>query len=139
MSILNKLPIFSRFFQRELELISEHAQFLIAEPGDIIIEQGAEDTCFYVLLTGRASVRLRHRRQAIAEVLPGEMFGEMGFALSTARTSWVVASEQSIMVRVDQALMKQLDCNVREKLKDQVIIKLATTIQNINSPHKDSD
>lgn len=133
MSILHKLSIFQNFYQQELERIAENAEFYIAEPGDTIIENGAEDTCFYILLSGRASVRLTEYGDSLADIRPGQMFGEMGFALSTVRTSWVIASELSIMLRVDQALMKQLDCGEREKLKDQVIIKLGTTIQQLNN------
>lgn len=133
MSIFHKLDIFHNFYQQELERIAENAEFYIAEPGEVIIEQGAHDTCFYLLLSGRASVRLRQDGDPVALIGPGQMVGEMGFVLSTERTSWVLAEDLCILLRVDQALMKQLDSGEREKLKDQIIIKLATTIAQLNT------
>lgn len=139
MAILHKLAIFQNFYQHELESIAENAEFYVADPGDAIIEYGAEDTCFYILLSGCASVRLTEHGDSVADVKPGQMFGEMGFALNTARTSWVIARELCIVLRVDQALMRQLDSNEREKLKDQVIIKLGKTIQHLNERLGDRD
>lgn len=133
MSIFYKLDLFHNFYQQELERIAENAEFYIAEPGELIIQQGAHDTCFYVLLSGQASVRLEKNGRNLFQLHPGQMVGELSFVLSIERTSWVVAEELCILLRVDQALMKQIDCGEREKIKDQIIIKLATTIQNLNT------
>jgi len=133
MSIFHKLELFHNFYQHELERIAENAEFFIAEPSEVIIELGAHDTCFYLLLSGRASVRLQKDGDPVMLVGPGQMVGEMGFVLSTERTSWVLAEDLCILLRVDQSLMKQLDCGEREKLKDQIIIKLATSIQQLNA------
>lgn len=133
MSIFQKLDIFHHFYQQELERIAENAEFYIAEAGEAIIEQGAHDTCFYILLSGRATVRLSREGDRIADIRPGQMVGEMGFVLSSERTSWVIAEDLCILLRVDQALMKQLDSGEREKLKDQIIFKMATTIQLLNT------
>ncbi|MDX1474997.1 MAG: cyclic nucleotide-binding domain-containing protein [Reinekea sp.] len=131
-SLMTKIPFFARFTNTELAQVTEFAQIFIAEPGEPVIERGARDTCFYVMLSGHAEVRLDKDIAPVAELSPGDIFGEIGFVLNTPRTSWVMAQNMCALMRIDQMLMNNLDFSSRDKIKDQIIVKLAKTIENLN-------
>ena len=95
MVLLAKIPFFRNFEHQEREMILDHAYFYIAEKGEFIIKQDSIDTDFYILLKGDANVVLEGNSQGIAKVESGDFFGEMSFALNTARSSNVIATEWS--------------------------------------------
>lgn len=133
MAITAKLPVFRNLAPFEKELLVDHSQLFVAEEGDTIIEKSAEDYCIYILLSGGGSVHLQKDGDAIGEINPGEMFGEIGFALNVPRNTWVFATATCILFRIDQELMSHLGSSIREKIKDEVIMKMAVTIQQMNS------
>jgi CRP-like cAMP-binding protein len=126
---MSKIPFFIKFTVSERAQVAEHAQIFIAESSEAIIEKNARDTCFYVLLNGEGHVCIEKNSQPVAEVGPGDIFGEIGFVLNTPRTTWVYASKTSVLMRVDQMLLNGLDPSARDKIKDQIIYKMAKTIE----------
>lgn len=133
--LMNKIPFFSRVTTVERDQIVRSAQIFVADPGESVIEKGAQDTCFYVLLSGQVSVELEPGGRSLARLNPGDIFGEISFALNTPRTSYVTAVTMSALLRVDQTLLDRLDAGAREKIKDQIIFRMAKTIQRQNEEH----
>jgi CRP-like cAMP-binding protein len=132
--LMTKIPFFIAFNAGDRAQMAEHAQIYIADPNEAIIEKEAKDTCFYILLSGEARVVLnKNDGTSLATLKPGNMFGEIGFALNTPRSTWVVANQLSAVLRVDQRLLNALDYSVRDKVKDQIIFKMANTIQTQNN------
>ena len=109
------------------------AQMYVASPGEAIIEKDALDNCFYVLLSGKGLVCVGRHAEPVATIKPGEFFGEVGFILNIPRTTWVFSEGVSALLRIDQTLLDNLDASTRSKVKDQIIIKLATTVTNFNA------
>lgn len=132
--ILNKVPFFKRFTSFEKEkIVDTEATFYVAQEDEFIIEQGTLDTAFYILLSGSARVVLNGVDEPLAVVEPGDFFGEIAFIQNTPRTSNVIANEVCILLKVDRRLLGALNAEIREKFKDQVIIKLANMIAVQNS------
>jgi CRP-like cAMP-binding protein len=51
-------------------------------------------------------------------------FGEMAFLANTTRSTSVIALNRVVAYRLDQKNMQMLQGSIREKIKDQCIIKL---------------
>jgi CRP/FNR family cyclic AMP-dependent transcriptional regulator len=133
LQLMAKIPFFEKITVFERSLMSEFAQIYIASAGEAIIEKNAIDNCFYILLSGKGLVCVRRDAEPLATISPGEFFGEVGFILNNPRTSWVFAESVSALLRIDKELLNRLDGSTRDKVKDQVIIKLAKTVTNFNS------
>jgi CRP/FNR family cyclic AMP-dependent transcriptional regulator len=127
--IMNKVPFFKDFAPAERERILDNdAAFFVANEDEYIIEQNTLDTAFYILLSGSARVTLEGVEASLATMGPGDFFGEIAFIQNTPRTSNVIANEVCILMKVDRRLLGALCAEVREKFKDQVIIKLANMV-----------
>ena len=131
-AVMNKLSAFKSMTSQERDQIEQHARIYVAKPGESVIEMAAEDRNMYFMLSGHAEVLLTEEGVAVATIQPGDMFGEMGFILGLPRTSWVVATDTSILLRINPSIMNLLSLPLREKIKDQIIIKLATSLDNSN-------
>lgn len=135
--ILNKVPFFKDFTPAERERVLDNdAAFFVANENEYIIEQDTLDTAFYILLSGSARVTLEGVDDALAVVGPGDFFGEIAFIQNTPRTSNVIANEVCILMKVDRRLLGALNAEVREKFKDQVIMKLAAMVTAKNEQIK---
>ncbi len=130
--LLAKIPFFRDFTQPEKELILDHAYFFIAKGRETIIQQGSFENDFYILLKGDADVVLEGNSQAIAKVEAGDFFGEMSFALNTARSSNVIATDVCILLQVSRKLLSNLPSEIREKFNDKIIEKMAHHIVEMN-------
>jgi len=128
-----KIPFFINFNGSERAQMAEFSQIYIAEPNEAIIEKDARDTCFYVLLNGQGRVCVERTSSPVAIMSPGDIFGEVGFILNTPRSTWVFANQVCALLRIDQKLLNNLDASVRDKVKDQIILKLAKTIEAFNA------
>lgn len=131
--ILNKVPFFKDFTPLEREkVIDTDAAFYVANEDEYIIEQKTLDTAFYILLNGHARVTLDGVTEPLAQVGPGDFFGEIAFIQNTPRTTNVVANDVCILMKVDRRLLGALNAEIREKFKDQVIYKLAGMVASKN-------
>jgi len=122
--VLGKVPFFRAFSLAERERLAEEtASFLVATEGETIMKAGELDASFYILLSGGIEVIADQGKPAVA-LEPGEVIGEIGFLAQSVRTRSVVAREASILMCIDQPLMKHLRCEMREKIKDELIRRL---------------
>jgi CRP/FNR family cyclic AMP-dependent transcriptional regulator len=136
--IMNKVPFFKYFTPIERERVLDNdATFFVANEDEYIIEQETLDTAFYILLSGSARVTLIDVEESLAAVGPGDFFGEIAFIQNTPRTSNVIANEVCILMKVDRRLLGALNADIREKFKDQVIIKMANMIAAENKKAKE--
>jgi len=130
--ILEKIPMFRDFKPFEREKIVDHAHFYHAMDKDVLIEQNTLDTSFYVLMNGHADVFVEKVSGKVASIEPGEFFGELSFLLNRPRSSTVIATKESVLLRLDRQLLGKLNADIREKIKDQIIIKLVNLLERKN-------
>ena len=107
--VLKSSPLFhnmNSYQRRKAVLISEFHNF---KQGDLLIEQGNIGQDMYVILSGQAEViRVDDGQQhKLANLLPGETFGEIGYVRHTERTANVVATEDLQVLRFNYKRMQQ--------------------------------
>ena len=89
-SELSTNPLFSPLSKRQLELVARHADETTLKAGSVIMSQGemAREVC--IVLDG--SVRVTADGRTIADLGPGEVFGEMGVVTGEHRNATVTAT-----------------------------------------------
>jgi CRP/FNR family cyclic AMP-dependent transcriptional regulator len=94
--LLARVPLFADLSERDLEQLAQVALPRTYEPGQAIFREGdTGDTC-YVVREGCVRVTRRHsdgRVITLAEVRPGEMFGELAMFGDETRSASVEALE----------------------------------------------
>lgn len=135
MEILNRVPFFKAMSAQERKMLTcKEISFFASTKGDFIIKQGARDSDFYILLSGTADVVKGSKRSNIlAQLIPGDFVGEVAFITNQPRTATVIATDQCILLRIDQRSMRRLPAPLRDKIKDTIIGRLIGRIDNLNT------
>ncbi len=107
--VLKASPLFqnmNEYQRRKAVLISEFHEF---KKGDVLVHQGSIGRDMYVLLSGKAVVMRdsEGEQRKLAQLQPGETFGEIGYIRATERTANVVATEDVTALRFNYERMQQ--------------------------------
>ena len=110
LSVLKTLPMFEDLSLTELKavhMVSEETSF--AE-GDILIEDGAEDASFFLILTGNCRVTKGSDEEEIllAKLGEGQMVGEMSMLEKLSASAQVTAEGAVSALRFDSERFNQL-------------------------------
>ncbi len=131
--ILDRLSFFEDFNTWEKKLIPKfHSNFNAYSVGEYLITEGKHDKSFYILISGKVVIVKGEYQEPIAELEPGEFFGEVSFLTGAPRTTSVVAQSTSIAIKVDDDLFEQLNPQIREKIKDKILEKLVKRLDHMN-------
>ena len=108
-------------------------------PGDVIIHEGDDDSStMYFLIEGTASVFKAHCKPNelhLADLQPGEMFGDMALFLNEPRTASVVAKTDVMALEVERVnVLKfmELNPNVTYALIETLCKRLRNVLNNLN-------
>lgn len=130
-------PLFrdmNEYQRRKAVLISEVQEF---ERGDVLVKQGTHGRDMFLILSGKAEVLHDDGEEThtLAELTPGQTFGEIGYIREALRTADVVAMEDLTALRFNYERMQKdlkffpnivakLNCNISrilgERLADMV-------------------
>lgn len=133
LDILNKVSFFDNLSDSEKEILTGfHSHFFLAVKGEEIIKEGAMDNSFYILLSGKVGVRKKSATRPLANLHPGDCFGEVSFLTERRRTTTVKALVDSIVFEVDRPTLKHFDQGIREKVKDNLIRVLVNRLDHMN-------
>lgn len=90
--------------------IAMEAEFekLALQRGDVLVRQGEEADNLYIVVTGRFDVRIASRTDVVAEIGPGSPIGEIAFLAGGTRTATVVASRDSLVLKLGRADFERL-------------------------------
>ncbi len=97
---LRALPAFGGSSTTDLALVLEHGEWLNAAPGEILIEQGEIGDAFYAI--GAGHVDIVRDGERIADLGPGEHFGEVALLTDEPRNATVVAHTPLRVFRLDR-------------------------------------
>lgn len=89
---LKRLPLFEELSQREREKIARWADEIDLPSGKHLIEQGTYAHEFFVIVHGTAEVTFDGKH--LADLGPGDFFGEIALVEHHRRTASVVATSQ---------------------------------------------
>ncbi len=102
-------PLFrnmNEYQRRKAVLISEFQEF---KQGDVLVQQDTQGRDMYLILSGKAEVVHDDGKESLklAELLPGQTFGEIGYIRKALRTANVVAVEDVTALRFNYERMQK--------------------------------
>ena len=104
---LKTIPLFASLSERERDQVAQWADEVDVAEGKHLIDEGQFGYEFFVIEEGKAEVR--RGDEVIAQLGPGDFFGEIALTDADRRTASVIASEPLktiVMTRRDFAEMQ---------------------------------
>lgn len=124
---LSGVPLFSGFSKKELGQVARHLDRIDAPEGTKLTEEGRLARQFGIIVSGGAQVRRNNRK--LAELGPGDFWGEMALLLRTNSSATVVTTQDTTLLVMHSrdfgslleevpALAKKLAIGLAERLLD---------------------
>lgn len=134
--LLNRVEFFKDFSDTDITLLVEgKGMIVLAEEGEYVIKQGTVDPTLYIPLSGELEVRITNeagKEVMLAKIPPGETIGETAFLTDSLRSASVIALRQTVLFRCSRQALNNLAPSAREKIKDQIILKLIERLNQKN-------
>jgi CRP-like cAMP-binding protein len=89
--LLKRVPLFADVSSRQLDLLAVKLAVMPFRKGTVIVRRGDPGHDFFIVREGRLAA-VGELRQTLAEMGPGEYFGEIALLRNTPRTATVVGS-----------------------------------------------
>lgn len=127
--LLKQTGLFSSCTEKELQSVMVTAKERSFDAGEVIIREGDPGLGFYLLLEGTAEVRKGGK--AVAELGPGDYFGEMALLLEdTPRTADVVATSKAkclVITQWDLRALISTHPDIGMKIMNELATRLSGT------------
>lgn len=106
-SVLSKIPIFSKIAPAQLKLIAFASQRVTFADGQDICRQGEPGDCAYVFISGNADVIVGTSagQRTISSVKQHEIMGETAVLAGVPRTTTVRANGEVIALRISEDVL----------------------------------
>jgi CRP/FNR family transcriptional regulator, cyclic AMP receptor protein len=104
---LKEVPFFSAMSKKELAAVAQQTDELDVAAGKVLAREGDFGHEFFVIDSGRATVT--RDGEQIAELGPGDFFGEMALLDEDRRTATVTAASPMSLVVMTRASFRALD------------------------------
>jgi len=69
----------------------------------------------------------------VSELDPEQVFGEVAFILNEKRAASIVASEDRVVMLIDDKTLRLMSVSLRDKIKDKLIAGLVSRVLELNS------
>jgi CRP/FNR family transcriptional regulator, cyclic AMP receptor protein len=114
-SRLKGIPLFESFSEEELRQIAPFAEEASAEPGNVLVREGDYSYQFVAIEEGNA--KATRDGETVAELGPGDFFGEIGLLEKSLRTATVEATSPMKLItltgwdlaRVEKAMPEAIE------------------------------
>ena len=114
-SRLKRIPLFEKFDDEELRQIAPFAEETSAKPGSVLVREGDYSYQFVAIEEGAAKVT--RGGETLAELGPGDFFGEIGLLEKSLRTATVEATSPMRLItltgwdmaRVEKAMPEAIE------------------------------
>ena len=126
---LKELPLFRELSHRELERLARWADEVDVPPGKRLMDQGAFPHEFMVIESGTAEVV--HDGNHLADLGPGDFFGEIALMAEHRRTATVTATSDLRIV-----VMHERDFRVMEDEMPEVAAKIRAVMAERRVEHR---
>jgi CRP-like cAMP-binding protein len=104
---LKHVPFFQGLNRRELAMVAQQADEIDVPEGKVLTRQGEIGHEFFVIEAGTADVEQDGRR--IAQMGPGDFFGELALLAEDRRTATVTATSPMALIVLTRADFRGLD------------------------------
>ena len=120
---VSRLSFFEEFEESEILETVKSGEWEEYQAGTEIIIEGEFDKSFYLLISGKVSVR---RADVEVDVLrPGATFGELGFIVNQARTATIVAQDKVTVLNIRSSLIERTSVNCQLRYQKAFLKNLA--------------
>ena len=106
LAALAAVPLFDRFSKKHLRRLAEETDVVTFAPGRAIVEEGQVGEAMFVVLAGVARVTRGGRK--VAELFPGDFFGELSALDGGERTASVVAQTPVEVLRLFRHTLRRM-------------------------------
>ena len=131
--MIGDIPLFKNFSVEEKMAFAKMDHSVLAfNKGDIIIKEGEHYTSLYLLIRGSAQVTRKGYDSPVAVLKAGSVFGEISFLTRRPRQSNVIANENLLAIKIDDAFFEKLHPDMRDNIKNYLIELLATRLDSMN-------
>ena len=99
--ILQNIPIFRELTPKELKILERVVHTRTYQPAETVFVENEPGAGMYVIRSGRVDIVLKHTTEnpmLLAELEPGDFFGEMALLGDSSRSATAVAREQSELI-----------------------------------------
>lgn len=131
---LARFPIFESLSEDELRQVADLAVPRRYADGEVIFREGdRSDTCF-IVRTGRVRITRTHsggRRLTLAELSPGEMFGELSMFDGEGRSATVDAVEDTTTLALLERDVKRV-LRAHPEIAVKMLARLASRLRQAN-------
>ena len=118
------VPLFLHASKSDIRYLSSHMEYAFSsfDDGELIIEEGATSTAFFILMRGSANVTHKGQpNQVVCGLSAGDIFGEMSYLTGNRRSANVVACGYVMTMRLTHEVMQEMPAGIRETIKDKLI------------------
>jgi CRP-like cAMP-binding protein len=112
---LQAIPLFAGLKKKERRAVAQQADEVDVEAGRHLVREGEFAYEFFAIEEGTAEVR--RGEQFLAELGPGDFFGEMGLVGDTPRNASVTATSPLTAVVMTGSAFRQIDRDLPEVAK----------------------
>ena len=126
-SKLKSIRLFGNFSDEELRQIAPFAEEASAQPGNVLVREGDYSYQFVAIEEGTAKVE--RDGETVAELGPGDFFGEIGLLEKSLRTATVSATSPMRIITLTGWDMARV-----EKAMPEAIEELHRTIEERRPP-----
>ena len=141
MMALRAVDLFRGFTSDELQTLAERLQPAPYIAGDFLVRQGASGNRLYIIVEGRADVCVesgQSERAKVAELGPGDFFGEMALMTGEARAASVIARTNVLVYRLDKDSFRDL-LAARTDIAEQISTLLASRRAELEAVRENLD
>jgi CRP-like cAMP-binding protein len=105
-----QVPLFKSMGENSFKILIRKGLIRFIKKGDKIINQGEEDSSFYILFHGVLEVHRENETGIIrlGYLRPGSFFGEMALVTSGPRNATIVAHETSVIIEIKWELLSSM-------------------------------
>jgi CRP/FNR family cyclic AMP-dependent transcriptional regulator len=100
-NILRTIPLFADLTQKELKVLEESVHRRTYQAGETVFVETEPGAGMYVIESGHIDIVLQHKsekRILLAELDPGEFFGEMALLGDTTRSATALARDRAELI-----------------------------------------
>ncbi len=141
MMALRAVDLFRGFTADELQQLADHLKPAPYVAGDFLVRQGTQGSRLYIIVEGRADVlveSMQSERAKVAELGPGDFFGEMALMTDEVRSASVIARTNMLAYRLDKESFRDLLAS-RTDVAEQISTLLASRRAELDAVRENLD
>lgn len=134
--MIEGMPMFEHFSEDEKkEFAQTQYSILKFKNGDGVITEGELSKSLYLLVKGTCLVTRTadNAKIRLSKLSPGEIFGEMSFFSDKPRQSTVTATDDVLVLKMDDNFFEKINPSIRAKIKEYLIELLVSRLDNMNA------